>query len=186
MDLEGFKLRDGTIIREWRPQGKASSSFGRRKTLTPFLLWRGPLAPDGSAEFFNRRWLDYTGLSAEAASDWGWTAAVHTEDRDRLMDVWRHLLASGQAGEIEARLRRYDGDYRRFLFGAFRDLHPMWANCEYRRLLHLRSLGDDTDTRVDKKHCRCKPYKDQRGASLVAGNTQSILMAKKNRKCRLF
>src|SRR5713226_6094046 len=45
MDLEGFKLRDGTIIREWHPQGKASSSFGRRKTLTPFLLWRGPLAP---------------------------------------------------------------------------------------------------------------------------------------------
>jgi PAS domain S-box-containing protein len=72
--------------------------------------------PDGSAEFLNRRWLDYTGLSAEEASDWGWTAAVHTEDRDRLMDFWRHLLASGEAGEIEARLRRYDGEYRWFLF----------------------------------------------------------------------
>jgi PAS domain-containing protein len=59
---------------------------------------------DGSAEFLNRRWLDYTGLSAEEASDWGWTAAVHTEDRDRLMDFWRYLLASGEAGEIEARL----------------------------------------------------------------------------------
>jgi len=32
------------------------------------------------------------------------------------MDFWRHLLASGEAGEIEARLRRYDGDYRWFLF----------------------------------------------------------------------
>jgi PAS domain S-box-containing protein len=73
-------------------------------------------SPHGSAEFLNRRWLDYTGLSAEKASDWGWTAAVHTEDRDRLMDFCRHLLASGEAGEIEARLRRYDGDYRWFLF----------------------------------------------------------------------
>jgi len=80
----------------------------------PTLAWSA--RRDGSAEFLNRRWLDYTGLSAEEASDWGWTAAVHTEDRDRVMDSWRHLLDSGEAGEIEARLRRYDGDYRWFLF----------------------------------------------------------------------
>jgi len=80
----------------------------------PTLAWSA--RPDGSVEFLNRRWLDYTGLSAEEASNWGWTAALHTEDRDRLMDFWRHLLDSGEAGEIEARLRRYDGDYRWFLF----------------------------------------------------------------------
>src|SRR5579863_6122071 len=80
----------------------------------PTLAWSA--RPDGSAEFLNRRWLDYTGLSAEEASDWGWAAALHTEDRDRLMDFWRHLLDSGEAGEIEARLRRHDGDYRWFLF----------------------------------------------------------------------
>src|ERR1700722_16649206 len=80
----------------------------------PTLAWAA--RPDGSAEFLNRRWLDYTGLSTEEASDWGWTVALHTEDRDRLMDFWRHLLDSGEAGEIEARLRRYDGDYRWFLF----------------------------------------------------------------------
>ena len=80
----------------------------------PTLAWSA--RPDGSAEFLNRRWLDDTGLSAEEASDWGWTAALHTEDRDRLVDFWRHLLDSGEAGEIEARLRRYDGDYRWFLF----------------------------------------------------------------------
>ena len=40
----------------------------------PTLAWSA--RPDGSAEFLDRRWLDYTGLSAEEASDWGWTAAV--------------------------------------------------------------------------------------------------------------
>src|SRR6202045_3287880 len=80
----------------------------------PTLVWSA--RPDGSAEFFNRRWLDYTGLSAEKALNWGWSAALHTEDRDRLMDFWRRLLASGEAGEIEGRLRRHDGDYRWFLF----------------------------------------------------------------------
>src|SRR5690349_14542274 len=80
----------------------------------PTLAWSA--RPDGSAEFLNRRWLNYTGLSAEEASDWGWTAALHTEDRDRVMDCWRHLLDSGEAGEMEGRLRRHDGDYRWFLF----------------------------------------------------------------------
>jgi formate hydrogenlyase transcriptional activator len=89
----------------------------------PTLAWSA--RPDGSAEFLNRRWLDYAGLSAEEASDWGWTAALHPADRDRLIDYWRQLLASGEAGEIEARLRRYDGEYRWFLFRAepVRDNH---------------------------------------------------------------
>ena len=38
----------------------------------PTLAWAA--RPDGSADVFNRRWLEYTGLSAEQARDWGWTA----------------------------------------------------------------------------------------------------------------
>ena len=82
----------------------------------PALAWSA--RPDGSAEFFNRRWLDYAGLSGEEASDWGWTVALHPEDRVRLTDYWQDLLASGEAGEIEARLRRFDGEFRWFLFRA--------------------------------------------------------------------
>jgi formate hydrogenlyase transcriptional activator len=82
----------------------------------PAMAWSA--RPDGSAEFFNRRWLDYACLSAEEAANWGWTVALHPEDRDKLMDYWRSLLASGEAGEIEARLRRFDGEYRWFLFRA--------------------------------------------------------------------
>src|SRR5467141_1238934 len=104
-------------------QGTELARHAQDIDAVPALAWSA--RPDGSAEFLNRRWLDYTGLSAEEATDWGWTAAVHTEDRDRLMDFWRHLLDSGQTGEIEARLRRYDGEYRWFLFRAepVRDNH---------------------------------------------------------------
>jgi PAS domain S-box-containing protein len=72
--------------------------------------------PDGSNEFLNQRWLDYTGLSIEAAQGWGWKVAIHPEDLPRLLDVWQKLLASGEPGEWEARLRRFDGVYRWFLF----------------------------------------------------------------------
>jgi PAS domain S-box-containing protein len=79
----------------------------------PALVWSAQ--PDGSAEFFNRRWLDYTGLSYDEARDWGWERVVHPADRERLVEYWRSTLASGQPGEIEARLRRLDGEYRWFL-----------------------------------------------------------------------
>ena len=70
---------------------------------------------DGSKEFINKRWLDYTGLSPEESHGWGWQVAFHPEDLPLLMKKWEEALVSGQRGEIEARLRRYDGVYRWFL-----------------------------------------------------------------------
>jgi PAS domain S-box-containing protein len=82
----------------------------------PTLAWS--TRPDGSALFFNQRWLDYTGLSTEQALDFGWRKAIHPDDASLMSDYWRSILASGEPGEIEARLRRFDGEYRWFLFRA--------------------------------------------------------------------
>ena len=82
----------------------------------PALAWSA--RTDGSAEFFNRHYLEFIGLSAEQASGWGWTAAVHPEDLNQLASAWQRIIASNAAGEAEARLRRQDGSYRWFLFRA--------------------------------------------------------------------
>jgi PAS domain S-box-containing protein len=82
----------------------------------PALVWSA--RPDGSAEFFNQHYLDFTGLSAERASGWGWTVAVHPEDLDGLSATWQRIMASEAAGEAEVRLRKSDGCYRWFLFRA--------------------------------------------------------------------
>ena len=82
----------------------------------PVMAWSA--AADGVAEFFNRRWLDYASLSADQARGWGWISAVHPDDLSRLENYWRGVLASSEPGEIEARLRRFDGVYRWFLFRA--------------------------------------------------------------------
>ncbi|HEX4748209.1 MAG TPA: sigma 54-interacting transcriptional regulator, partial [Bryobacteraceae bacterium] len=84
--------------------------------MIPVMAWSA--RADGTAEFFNRRWLDYAGLSADTVQAWGWTSAVHPDDLNRLVDYWRGVLAAGQSAEIEARLRRFDGEYRWFLFRA--------------------------------------------------------------------
>jgi len=82
----------------------------------PCMAWSA--SADGAAQFFNRRWLDYAGLAADQVENWGWTAAVHPDDLNVLVDYWRTTIASSQPGEIEARLRRFDGVYRWFLFRA--------------------------------------------------------------------
>ncbi len=51
----------------------------------PVLAWSA--LPDGTVEFFNQRWLDYTGLSPEQAQGWGWTEAVHHDDLGRMTRV---------------------------------------------------------------------------------------------------
>src|SRR2546428_2534137 len=68
----------------------------------PAVVWRQ--APDGSAEFLNQRFREYTGLSLEGGRGWGWMNASHPEDR--AMDEWRAALAAGEPFEKEARLRR--------------------------------------------------------------------------------
>jgi len=80
----------------------------------PVLAWS--TFPDGSVDFLNKRWLDFTGLSAEQAAGWGWTVAVHPEDAKGLGEAWQGALASGIGVDVEARLRRFDGQYRWFLF----------------------------------------------------------------------
>jgi formate hydrogenlyase transcriptional activator len=82
----------------------------------PALAWSA--GADGAADFFNQCWLEYTGLSVAEARERGWTAALHADDLKGLVEYWRSVLASGEPGEIEARLRRFDGVYRWFIFRA--------------------------------------------------------------------
>jgi len=82
----------------------------------PGLVWTA--LPDGRADFINQRWCEYTGLSPEQAVGFGWHSAIHAEDLALLLERWRSFLESGRPGEVQALLRRYDGEYRRFLFSA--------------------------------------------------------------------
>jgi len=87
----------------------------------PTLAWSA--APDGAVDFVNQRWLEYTGFSPEQGLGWGWTAAIHPDDLNRIAEYWRLIMRTGEPGEMEARFRRFDGVYRWFLFrgNALRD-----------------------------------------------------------------
>src|SRR6185312_14777817 len=79
----------------------------------PTLAWCN--LSDGSNDFVNQRWSDYTGLSQAEVKRVGCKVAIYPEDLPKWLEQWRALIASGKGGEIEARLRRHDGAYRWFL-----------------------------------------------------------------------
>jgi PAS domain S-box-containing protein len=81
----------------------------------PTLVWRA--GPDGVPDFLNQPALDYTGLTLDQAET-GWPRAFHPEDKKGMLQKWSAIRKSGMPGELEARLRRYDGEYRWFLFRA--------------------------------------------------------------------
>ncbi|MDB5396488.1 MAG: sensor signal transduction histidine kinase [Rhodospirillales bacterium] len=114
---------DGRSTAEWRilvsrrlPWKGAGVENELSSVVDALPGWLWTALPDGHVDFVNRRWCEYSGLPVDDAFGRGWQTAVHPEDLTGLVENWRAILASGQPGEIEARLRRADGEYRWFLF----------------------------------------------------------------------
>ncbi|HMD06155.1 MAG TPA: PAS domain-containing protein, partial [Candidatus Acidoferrum sp.] len=76
----------------------------------PAYAWSA--RPDGSVDFINQRFLEFTGRSMEDMLGWGWGSSVHPDDLARYTGDWQEAVATGEPMESEARVRRMDGDYR--------------------------------------------------------------------------
>jgi formate hydrogenlyase transcriptional activator len=130
---------------------KSESRLRKIIDTIPALAWCN--LSDGSNDFVNRRWSDYTGLSQEEVKRVGCKVAIHPEDLPKWLDQWRALLASGAGGEIEARLRRHDGAYRWFLIR----VEPLQEESGE----ILRWYGTNTDIE-DRKRTEEKLREDER------------------------
>lgn len=86
--------------------------LGRVLDALPAMVWIA--RPDGHVGLINHAWSHYTGLSPDDARGLEWQAVVHPDDGPALLGRWQSILASGDPGEIHARLKRFDGHYRRF------------------------------------------------------------------------
>lgn len=78
----------------------------------PAMAWS--LLPDGTVDFVNQRWLEYTGLSWEEALEHA-IRIVHPDDLPRVLKGWTVDMPAGNSSEDEMRFRRADGEYRWFL-----------------------------------------------------------------------
>ncbi|HEV7966736.1 MAG TPA: PAS domain S-box protein [Candidatus Acidoferrales bacterium] len=71
--------------------------------------------PDGSAEFVNHAWQEYTGYPLQPMSGSGWQGTIHPDDLPTFLDEWSVALSAGKPFQTEARVQRADGQYRWFL-----------------------------------------------------------------------
>ena len=79
----------------------------------PHQIWS--CLPDGSVNYCNQRWIDYSGLPMDQVHGYGWTSRVHPADMEAVLTAWREAKAQERPYEVEKRLRGSDGRYRRFL-----------------------------------------------------------------------
>ncbi len=79
----------------------------------PQLAWMA--GPEGGLFWYNHRWYEYTGTSAEEMAGWGWQSVHAPETLQEVLSKWRASLATGQPFEMIFPLRGADGTFRQFL-----------------------------------------------------------------------
>jgi len=110
--MQGFSVitRDATPRIALREQTERSRDFYFALfSGFPNLVWRSDA--QGSCDYLNQAWLDYTGRSREAELGNGWMEGMHADDRARWRATFDQAYGSMQPFEIEFRLRRANGEY---------------------------------------------------------------------------
>ncbi|MEH2039878.1 PAS domain S-box protein [Nostoc sp.] len=86
--------------------------------VSPQAIWMGDVYDglrlrDGGITYCNQYWLDFTGLTMEQTTGYGWIYAIHPDDRDRVLKTSIQAIANATNYEIEIRFRQVsDGSYR--------------------------------------------------------------------------
>ncbi|MBD2746904.1 PAS domain-containing protein [Microvirga sp. BT688] len=116
------------------------------------MIWA--TQPNGSHDYYNQRWYEYTGVPEGTTDGEGWNGMFHPDDQDRAWGVWRQCLETGEPYHIEYRLRHRSGEYRWVLgraqplrddkgriarwYGSCTDIHDLkMAQEETRRLASM-------------------------------------------------
>ncbi|RPJ01350.1 MAG: PAS domain S-box protein, partial [Chloroflexi bacterium] len=76
----------------------------------PQLVWTA--LPDGTVDYYNRRYQEYQGIAPTADQGWQWAPVLHPDDMQRTVDAWQHAVETGETYQIEHRVYRADGSLR--------------------------------------------------------------------------
>jgi PAS domain S-box-containing protein len=113
------EARHSLLRREQGARAAAEGSAQRYRLLTeaiPQMVWTSRV--DGWVDYFNQRFIDYTGLTFAQSEGSRWQSALHPEDLRPCLQRWNNTLATGEPLEVECRMRRHDGIYRWHLLRA--------------------------------------------------------------------
>lgn len=95
----------------------AGAAFHALADTMPQLVWS--TLPDGSHDYYNARWYEFTGVPIGSTDGEGWAGMFHEDDQPKAWEKWNHSLATGEPYEVEYRLRHHTGEYRWMLGRAY-------------------------------------------------------------------
>ncbi|MCC9168778.1 PAS domain-containing sensor histidine kinase [Pontibacter harenae] len=105
-------LHDQKMLREQLQESEKQFRFLAESI--PQMVWTTD--EQGNHDYFNRRWVEYTGMSLEKSKGINWVEILHPDDQERTKERWRYSLQTGDYYEIEYRFKNgRDGSYRWFL-----------------------------------------------------------------------
>ncbi|MBC7757763.1 MAG: PAS domain-containing protein [Phormidesmis sp. FL-bin-119] len=117
MDLEKAKLahektRDSlkSINNELIERTYSERHFRHLADLVPAKISNA--LPTGEVTFFNKLWLDYSGLNFEDLRDFGYHNMVHPDEIEDFQKGLTEAAANGRPYESEMRFKNTDGEYR--------------------------------------------------------------------------
>ena len=131
----------------------------------PQLAWIASF--DGTMSWYNQRWHDYTGTTAEQMAGEGWSMAYDSESLPHMLQGWKAALRAGTPFEMEFPIRGADGQYRWFLTRA----NPV----RDRGGQLLRWFGTSTD--VDQVKRAQEALRDETCVLELLNNTGAALAA---------
>ncbi len=95
------------------PNPRRIDDFRTLADAIPQIVWAAKA--DGSVDYMNRAWFEYSGQSERQALADGWHAVMHPDDLERIVAEWQRCIETGESYDVEFRLRRADGAYRWFV-----------------------------------------------------------------------
>ncbi|HXG83231.1 MAG TPA: PAS domain S-box protein [Pyrinomonadaceae bacterium] len=141
--------------------GESEKSYRQLADAMPQMVWVAN--PAGTVDYFNQRWIEYTGLTVEELQISAKKTLIHPGDLQRYLDRWATSLRTGEDYKVEYRLERgSDGEYRWHLgqalpvrdeennivkwFGTCTDIHEQKKTEE-----ELRQIKNELEHRVEER-----------------------------------
>ncbi len=151
----------------------------------PTLAWTAKA--DGFIDWYNARWYEYTGTTADEMAGWVWQSVHDPKVLPEVLARWRTAIATGEPFEMTFPLRGSDGVFRPFLtriapvrgadglvdrwFGTNTDLtFEREAAAERERLLAEAKAARDA---ADEERRRLETVLEQAPVGLVIVEAQS-------------
>lgn len=146
--------------------------------IIPQLVWTTD--KEGSMDFFNTRWTDYTGLSLEESLGvYNWAKCFHPEDMPETKRKWEHCLRTGEPYSVEYRCQTKEGEWRWLLGRAMPLRNPDTGKIE-KWFGTCTDVHESIETKLDARRTR------QQLLSVIAHAHVTIFTVDINRKITML